>query len=233
MNFILLITKRGKISQKHAQMYLRPIIHCAMNVIVFKLNWVTVYWWEKKGKKKQMTRNDKNTKQNKPLKQKKKEPCCWRTDWQNEALFTLRYIYFKEPGQSAAGYYGRKIRVSFVSYHVVLTALTVSGLALSIYAVNRLGATDGSPLKPHPVDPNTNYRMWSLVGMPNVGLMVLSPSGSNFFCNGSFNGGGSKFPLLNWFFPFLRGYLEVIISLYRFTVCNFPLPTSFTSLALC
>ena len=167
------------------------------------------------------------------LKTEKKEPCCWRTDWQNEALFTLRYIYFKEPGQSAAGYYGRKIRVSFVSYHVVLTALTVSGLALSIYAVNRLGATDGSPLKPHPVDPNTNYRMWSLVGMPNVGLMVLSPSGSNFFCNGSFNGGGSKFPLLNWFFPFLRGYLEVIISLYRFTVCNFPLPTSFTSLALC
>ena len=53
-NFIFLITKRGKISQKHAQMFLRPIIHCAMNmnIIVFKLNWVTTYWWEKKGKKK-------------------------------------------------------------------------------------------------------------------------------------------------------------------------------------
>ena len=93
--------------------------------------------------------------------------------------------------------------MAFVSYHVVLTALTVSSLALSIDAVNRLGVTDGSPFKPHPVDPNTNYRMWSLVGMPNqlgmpnVGLMVLTPSGSNFYCNGSFNGGGSKFPFLN------------------------------------
>ena len=87
--------------------------------------------------------------------------------------------------------------MAFVSYHVVLTALTVSSLALSIYAVNRLGVTDGSPFKPHPVDPNTNYRMWSLVGMPNVGLMVLNLSGSNVYCNGSFNGGGSKFPFLN------------------------------------
>ena len=168
-------------------------------------------------------------------KKKKKRTCCWRTDWPKEALFTLRYIYFKEPGQSAAGYHGRKTRVAFVSYHVVLTALTVSGLALSIYAVNRLGVTDGSPFKPHPVDPNTNYRMWSLVGMPNVGLMVLNPSGSNFYCNGSFNGGGSKFPFFKLIFPFLRGHLEVIISLYRFTVCNVPHPTStsFTSLALC
>ena len=84
--------------------------------------------------------------------------------------------------------------MAFVSYHVVLTALTVSSLALSIYAVNRLGVTDGSRFKPHPVDPNTNYGMWSLVGMPNVCLMVLKPSDSNFYCNGSFNGGGSKFP---------------------------------------
>ena len=132
---------------------------------------------------------------------KKKRTCCWRTDWPNKALFTLRYIYFKEPGQSAAGYHGRKTRVAFVSYHVVLTALTVSSLALSIYAVNHLGVTNGSPFKPHPVDPNTNYLMWSLVGMPNVGLMVLNLSGSNVYCNGSFNGGGSKFPFLNWFFP--------------------------------
>ena len=77
--------------------------------------------------------------------------------------------------------------MAFVSYHVVLTALTISS-SLSIYAVNSLGVTDGSPFKPHPVDPNTNYRMWSLVGMPNVGLMVLNLSGSNVYCNGSFNG---------------------------------------------
>ena len=185
-------------------MYLRPIIHCAMNVIVFKLNWVTIYWWEKKGKKKQLTRNDKNTKQNKLLKQKKKRTCCWRTDWTNEVLFTLCYIYFKEPGQSATDYHGRKTRVSFVSCHVVLTALTVSSLALSIYAVNRLGAT--------PVDPNMNYRMWSLVGMPNVGLMVLNPSGSIFYCNGSFNGGGSKFPFLNWFSPFYEATWKWLLA---------------------
>lgn len=87
--------------------------------------------------------------------------------------------------------------MAFVAYHAVLTALIVTSLALSIYAVNRLGVTDGSPFKPHPVTRTPYYRMWSLVGKPNVGLTVLNPSGSNFYCNGSFNGGGSKFPLLN------------------------------------
>ena len=85
-----------------------------------------------------------------------------------------------------------------VLYHVVLTALTVISTALSIYAVHRLtkegnGATKGDPLKPHPVKGNRNYRMWSLVGMSNDGLMVLNPSGSNFYCNGSFSGSGGKF----------------------------------------
>ena len=85
-----------------------------------------------------------------------------------------------------------------ISYHVVLTALTVTSTALSIYAVHRLtteenGDTAGSPEKPHPVEGDTNYRMWSLVGMSNDGLMVLNPSGSNFYCNGSFSGSGSKF----------------------------------------
>ena len=103
-----------------------------------------------------------------------------------------------------------------VSYHVVLTALTVTSIALSSYAVYRStkegnGATDGSPLKLHPVDENTNYRMWSLVGMSNDGLMVLNPSGSNFYCNGSFSGSGGKFPIFKLIFPFLRGLLEVIV----------------------
>ena len=84
-----------------------------------------------------------------------------------------------------------------VSYHVVLTALTLTSIGLSSYTLLRSenGATDGSPQKPHPVDENTNYRMWSLVGMSNDGLMVLNPSGSNFYCNGSFSGSGSKFPI--------------------------------------
>ena len=101
-----------------------------------------------------------------------------------------------------------------ISYHVVLTALTVTSTALSIYAVHRLttegnGAT-GGPQKPHPVEGNTDYRMWSLVGMSNDGLMVLNPSGSNFYCNGSFSG-SSKFPIFKLIFPFLRGFLEVIV----------------------
>ena len=84
-----------------------------------------------------------------------------------------------------------------VSYHVVLTALTLTSIGLSSYTLLKSGngATDGSPQKPHPVDENTNYRMWSLVGMSNDGLMVLNPSGSNFYCNGSFSGSGSKFPI--------------------------------------
>ena len=59
------------------------------------------------------------------------------------------------------------------------------------------------------------HRMRSLVGMPNDGLIVLNPSGRNFYCNGSFNGGGSKFPFLNWFF---LEVMKVIISLYRFSL---------------
>ena len=102
-----------------------------------------------------------------------------------------------------------------ISYHVVLTALTVTSTTLSIYAVHRLttegnGATD-LPQKPHPVHGNTDYRMWSLVGMSNDGLMVLNPSGSNFYCNGSFSGSGSKFSIFKLIFPFLRGFLEVIV----------------------
>ena len=91
-----------------------------------------------------------------------------------------------------------------VSYHVVLSALTLTSIGLSSYALLRSGngATDGSPEKPHPVDENTSYRMWSLVGMSNDGLMVLNPSGSNFYCNGSFSGSGSKFPIFKWIFPF-------------------------------
>ena len=84
-----------------------------------------------------------------------------------------------------------------VLYHVVLTVLTVTSIALSSYAALKSGngAPDGSPQKPHPVVENTNYRMWNLVGMSNDGLMVLNPSGSNFYCNGSFSGSGSKFPI--------------------------------------
>ena len=166
-----------------------------MNVILFKLSHNILVSKMEEMEKKKSTNNHKNTKQNKP-KNRGKRTCCWRTDWPNEALFNLRYIYFKEPGQSAC-YHGRKTRVFCVSYHVVLTALTVTSIGLSSYALLRSGngATDGSPEKPHPVDENTSYRMWSLVGMSNDGLMVLNPSGSNFYCNGSFSGSGSKFPI--------------------------------------
>ena len=120
-----------------------------MNIIVFKLNWVTIYWLENKREEKTNNKENQKYKAKQTLRQKKKRrTCCWRTDWPNEALFTLRYIYFKEPGQSAAGYHGRKTRVAFVSYHAVLSTLTVSSLALSIYAVNRLGDIDVGPLKP-------------------------------------------------------------------------------------
>ena len=173
-----------------------------MNVVFFKLSH-NILVSKVEEMKKKLTNNHKNTKQNKP-KNRGKRRCYWRTDWPNEALFNLCYVYFKEPGQSAC-YHGRKTRVFCVLYHVVLTVLTVTSIALSSYAVLKSGngATDGSPQKPHPVDGNTNYRMWSLVGMSNDGLMVLNPSGSNFCCNGSFSGSGSKFPIfLNWFFPF-------------------------------
>ena len=117
--------------------------------------------------------------------------------------FYLLYVIFILRNQVKAPLVtGRNTRVCCVWYHVVLTALNVNSLELSIYAVNRFGATDGGPWKPHRIDPNINYRMWSLVDMPKVGLMVLNPSGSNFYSNGSFNGGENKFPFLNQFFPF-------------------------------
>lgn len=68
INVIFLVTKRGKISQKHAQMYLRPIIHCAMNmkIIVFfqiKLSHIPVRK-KKKGRKKGSKTNLKTKKKN-------------------------------------------------------------------------------------------------------------------------------------------------------------------------
>ena len=57
-----------------------------------------------------------------------------------------------------------------------------------------LSVLTGFPFKPHAVYQNTNYRMWNLVGMSNAVLMMLNPSGINFYCNGSFSGSGSKFP---------------------------------------
>ena len=75
INFIFLITKKGKISQKHAQMYLRPIMHCAMNmkIIVFKLNWVTLYWWEKKREAKTNNKERQKYKAKQTLRQEKKK----------------------------------------------------------------------------------------------------------------------------------------------------------------
>ena len=63
-----------------------------MNVIVFKLSWVTTYWWEKKGKKKQITRNDKNTKQNKPQDKKKERVADELTDQMKHYLLYVIFI---------------------------------------------------------------------------------------------------------------------------------------------
>lgn len=69
---------------------------------------------------------------------------------------------------------------------------------MSFYALHQVrmdenGAT-GGPWKPHEVIEDTSYRMWNPVSMSNDGLLLLNPSNGNVHCNGSFSGGGSKFP---------------------------------------
>ena len=62
--------------------------------------------------------------------------------------------------------------------------------------------------------------MWNLVGMSNDGLMMLNPSGSNFYYNGSFSGSGREFPFLKLMFFF--SFFMRLPGSGRFTVCNFP-----------
>ena len=73
INFIFLITKRGKISQKHAQMYLRSIIHCAMNmnIIVFKLSHIILV--RKKREEKTNNKERQKYKAKQTLRQEKKK----------------------------------------------------------------------------------------------------------------------------------------------------------------
>ena len=94
INFIFLITKRGKISQKHAQMYLWPIIHCAMNmnIIVFKLNWVTLYWWEKEKGRKNKWQGKTKIQSKTNLKTKKKE--CVADELTDQMKHYLLYVIF-------------------------------------------------------------------------------------------------------------------------------------------
>ena len=66
------------------------------------------------------------------------------------------------------------------------------------------GSTGGNPFtRSHEVIQDTSYRMWNPVSMSNDGLLLLNPSNCNVHCNGSFSGGGSKFPFLICFLSFL------------------------------
>lgn len=61
--------------------------------------------------------------------------------------------------------------------------------------------------------------MWNLVGVSNDGLMMLNPSGSNFYYNGSFSSSGRKFPFfkIDVFFSFFTR----LPGSGRFIICNF------------
>ena len=56
-------------------------------------------------------------------------------------------------------------------------------------AANLFPARQTGPLKPHPVDPNTNYRIWSLV---SNGLLQRDTSNNGVNGNGSFSGSGAS-----------------------------------------
>ena len=138
--------------------------------------------------------------------------CCWPADWTNAVDCT--FLFFnKEPDQSDS-FHKRKRWTCWV-YRAVLTLLASSSLGMSVYAVYQVtmdenGATGGTPWKAHEVTPDTSYRMWNPVSMSNDGLLLLNPSNGNVHCNGSFSGGGSKFPFVMCLFVlFLPDYLEV------------------------
>ena len=79
-----------------------------------------------------------------------------------------------------------------------MTLLAANSFGISIYALCQVGMDEkgatGWPCKPHEVIAGTSYRMWNPVSMSNDGLLLLNPSNGNVHCNGSFSGGGSKFP---------------------------------------
>ena len=119
---------------------------------------------------------------------------------------TVLFLFFnKEPDQSDS-FHKRKRWACWV-YRAVLTLLVASSLGMSVYAVYQVtmdenGATGGTPWKAHEVTPDTSYRMWNPVSTSNDGLLLLNPSNGNVHCNGSFSGGGSKFPFVMCFLSF-------------------------------
>ena len=122
-------------------------------------------------------------------------------------LTVLFFLFFnKEPGQSDGI---RKRKWACWVYHTVLTLLAASSFVMSSYSQYRWttnktnGSTRGNPFtRSHEVIQDTSYRMGNPVSMSNDGLLLLNPSNGNVHCNGSFSGGGSKFPFLVCFLSF-------------------------------